>query len=337
MNLIPHSNGIKRVKKRKALTPKALVKIIALTLLGILVSGFLFQKVKDFIGNERIESSLNYAKVDDKRMEYKVSGSGDYTVVFDGSIGANLYEWNEVCKKAQSELGVRTFVYNRRGYGFNENVGEENPTKQAEELKILLRKAGVSGNLIFVGEEYGSLIATAFAKLYPESVKGMVLVKPLDEEKIKDTEFKKSIRWKYYKSKVESVGASIGLTTLLDSMNLAISIDGFEENLPKGVVEEYKVHKNQSNYRTAIYDELKALYTYTDTNQTNGMFNNIPLYIISKEEEDSLRRLGNKDLTMVYETSIESPLVSINDSNAIVTGISYTLKEAKKIEKLSNR
>ena len=54
-------------------------------------------------------------------MEYNYGGSGDYTVVFDGAIGTTLYQWNDVCKKL-NEMGVKTFVYNRSGYGYSKYV-----------------------------------------------------------------------------------------------------------------------------------------------------------------------------------------------------------------------
>jgi len=337
MNLIPHSNGIRKLKMSKEKNKSQRIKIIIFIILGIFLIGFLFQIGSNFIGNEKIEARLSNVKIDNKRMEYKVSGDGDYTIVFDGALGANLYEWDETTKRIEKELGVKTFVYNRNGYGFNENAGIKTPNQQAEDLKILIRKAGVTGNIILVGEEYGSLVATNFAKLYPESVSGLMLIKPFSEEIIKGEEFKESIKGKYYKSKIENMGASFGLTILLDKLGVAFSVDGFEENLPKGADEEYSIQKNQKKYRQTINNELEALYKYKDESQVEGLVAGKPLYIISNEQNDPLSKIGSAELTIIYTTESTQVVISSTDTDSVVTGISYIVKEAKRIERKNNK
>lgn len=337
MNLIPESNGLHRIRMKSKLTLMQWVKRISIVLLIVIGSGFVFQIISNFIGNEKVSQRLNYAKIDNKRMEYKVSGSGDYTVVFDGAIGTNLYAWNDVCKKVEKSLGVKTFVYNRNGYGFND-IGEKKSTNdQAEDLRVLIRKAGVSGKLILVGEEYGSLVITDFAEKYPELVAGVVLIKPLSEENLKSSEFKKSIRGKYYRSKIESLGTSFGLTTILEKLGLTYSVDGFEENLPKGADEEFSVHKTKKNYRQAVSNELEALYKYQGDYQKENMLSNVPLYIISNDENDPISKIGDKELTTIYTTESNKGIISSTDSDAISNALSLVFKEVKKIEKRMNK
>lgn len=337
MNLISESNGLKKLNMKEKWTFKKWIKVISITLSLIILSGFLFETVSDFIGNEKIKQRLNYAKVGNKRVEYSYGGSGDYTVVFDGALGANLYEWNEVTSRLQKEFNVKTFVYNRNGYGFNEASDVKSPEEQAKDLKILLRKAGVSGNIIFVGEEYGSLVMTNFAKLYPESVTGLMLINPYSEDFIKSNEFKSSIKWKYYRSKIEKLGSYVGLTKLLDKFNLAIKISDFEENLPEGADEEFKVHKNQKAYRTAINNELNSLINYSGDSQESGLVSGKPLYIISNDDNgDALSKLGDKDLTTIYRTDSDKTLISCTNSDAVINGINSIIKEAKKLAKKSS-
>jgi pimeloyl-ACP methyl ester carboxylesterase len=337
MNLIPESNGLKKLNMKRQFRKKVWIRNSVIGVLGIFLLGFLFQVVTDFIGKENISARLNYAKIESKRMEYKTGGSGDYTIVFDGAIGANLYEWDKVCEKVQSELGVKTFVYNRRGYGFNESLKGETPSKQAENLKILLRKAGVSGNLIFVGEEYGSLVATNFAKLYPESVQGLVLIKPLSEDTLKSDEFKNDMKWTYYKSNLESVGTRFGLTTILDKLNMTIKVDGFEESLPEGADKEFNIHKNQKAYRDAICNELNNLYNYSDDSQVAGLVAGKPLYIISNDDNSPLSKLGTADYTTLYKTESNKSVISLTDSDSVKAAIANVVKEARRIEKKVNK
>lgn len=333
MNLIPESNGLRKVNMKRKLTPIELCKRIALILIVIFAFGFLYQTISNFIGKEKISSRLSYGRVDNKKMEFNTAGSGDYTIVFDGAIGANLYEWDELSERVEEDLDVNTFVYNRRGYGFNDGGDPRTPSEQASDLKILLRKAGVSGKLILVGEEYGSLVMTNFAEMYPEVVSAMVLVKPISEEGIKSGEYKNQIRFKYYKSKIESFGTSFGLTSLLNTLGLTYDMEDFEASLPRGADEEYSVHKTKKNYRQAISNELGNIYNYEDTSQIDGLMAGKPLYIISNEEENELTKLGDDELTKVYKTDSDKRIVSIDDEETIYTGISVVLKECRKMDK----
>ena len=79
MNLIPESNGFKKVNMREKADAKVWIRNIIFIILGIFALGFLVQVVNNFLGNEKINPSLNYAKIDNRKMEYKLSGTGDYT------------------------------------------------------------------------------------------------------------------------------------------------------------------------------------------------------------------------------------------------------------------
>lgn len=334
LNLIPESNGLKKVNMKEKVDAKQRIKKIALIIASIFIFGFLVQNISNFIGNDKISSSLNYAKVDNKKMEYKYSGTGDYTVVFDGAIGTNLNEWHYVIDGLKDKgVSVKTFVYNRRGYGFSDAPSGETTEKQAENLKILLRKAGVSGKLILVGEQYGSLVMTDFAKLYPESVAGMVLVNPYSESTIKSDEFKKEIRYDYYKSKVEKSGTQIALTKIIDKLNFDYHVQEFEDSLSPDELKEFDILKDQSAYRKAVNNELENLYNYSADNQISGMLDGKPLYIITNNEDEAVQDIGSKDLTTVYLTKSTSPVMSVTDPSTIVTGISNVVKSAKKISK----
>lgn len=337
MNLIPESNGLHKVNMRENLSPIQWIKRISTILAVILGFGFIFQSLSNFVGNEKVRQRLNYVKIDDNKIEYKVSGSGEYTIIFDGALGTNLYAWNDVCKKVEKELGVRTLVYNRDGYGFNTIRDKKDIASQTEQLKNLITKLGLTDNLILVGEEYGSLIMTNFAKEYPDLVSGMVLIRPLSEENVKSDEFKKEIRWKYYKSKIEALGSSFGLTTLMDKLGIAYSIEGFEENLPKGADEEFSVHKTKKDYRKAVSNELENLYKYSGESQSDNMLSDKPLYIITNKENDPVSKIGTSKLTNIYYTESQEDIIASTDKEAITSGISLVLKESKKIEKLLNK
>lgn len=334
MNLIPESNGFKKVNMKRKISYIGWVKRFLILIVGIFVFGLVFQAITYFVGNEKLNSSLNYTKVNGNKMEYNFKGSGDYTIVFDGAVGTTLYQWDEVAKKIREELDVKTFVYNRKGYGFSDIAEFRTVREQAMDLKILLRKAGVSGKLILVGEEYGSLVMTNFAKEYPDSVSAMMLINPYSEEKIKTDKYKENIKKTYNKSKIEAKGTYFGLTILLDKLGKDITVKEFEDNLSEEVKKEFDIQKNRTSYRKAVESEFENLYKYNDTSQEEGILSKKPLYIISNNDDSSsLTMLGDEDITTLYETSTTGSLISASDPDSIVNGLTKIMKERKKIDK----
>jgi len=332
MNMIPESNGLSRLEMKQKKSRGKLGKRIIVTIVLILLIGIIFQSISNFIGGEKIERVLNYVKVDNSRIEYQVKGTGDYTLVFDGAIGTNLYQWDGVIEGIDENLKVKTFIYNRNGYGFSD-VGEyKSPKKQAEDLKILLRKSGVSGKIIFVSEEYGSLIATNFTNLYPESVAGMILIKPLNEEVVKSNDYKQKIKMEYYKSIIQTVGSDFGLTTILDKFQLTFEVNRFKESLTEKKREEYDIHKTKKNFRQAIQNEFSALYFYDDESQIPALMTNKPLYIITNDENDSMSKLGDEKNTTIYKTESTEDVMSITDKETVIDAITTVVKEVKRLE-----
>lgn len=334
MNLIPESNGFKRVNMKRKLSYIQWLKRFMILIVVIFVFGLIFQIGNYFIGNEKLKSSLYYAKVNGNKLEYIFKGSGDYTIVFDGEIGTTLYQWDELTQEIRDELGVKTFVYNRKGYGFSDIGKDRTPSEQAEDLKILLRKAGVTGKLILVGEEYGSLVINSFAEKYPDIVSGVVLVNPLSENLLSGDEFNKEIKRKYYKSKIESVGTYFGLTILMDKLGWDITVSEFEDNLSDEVKSEFEIQKDRSSYRRAVESEIKNLYEYNYTFPKAGILDDKPLYIISNNNySNHLKELGSNDLTTIYNVDSDSNLLSASNKDDVITGITKVIKDCKKIKK----
>lgn len=334
MKLLSHSNGLYKLDKEKINKIKIL-KRCAIFLVVLLAIGFLIQSINNIIDNSKLKSRFKYVRLDGKKIEYKLKGSGDYTIIFDGSIGANLYEWDKVCKIIENEDKVSTFIYNRRGYGFNDGGLRLTPEEQAKQLKLLLRKAGATEPYILVGEEYGSLVSTNFAELYPDSVAGVVLINPINEESLTEKETKKNIYIPYLRSQIEYAGASVSLTSLLDKMNLALENQTFISSLNENELEEFNSFKNRKNYREAIRNEIENLYKNTSDSQYEGSLAKKPLYIISDNESEPLVKLGSSDITTLYVESSDEDPFAVVDPESVVNGINTVIKQAKKLAKSS--
>lgn len=102
-------------------------------------------------------------------------GQGDPTVILIHGLGGNSYHWALV----QPALAATTRVcaYDRAGYAWSDpGPRPRSPLQNAHELQTLLTAAGITGPLILVGHSWGTHGAQVYAELYPESVRGLVLV-----------------------------------------------------------------------------------------------------------------------------------------------------------------
>lgn len=335
MRLLSHSNGVYKLNKDKVSKRKVLKKFI-IFFLGLLVLGVAIQLITNIVDNTRLKSRFKYVRIDGKKMEYKfkAGANSNYTVVFDGSIGTNMYEWDKVCKSLE-ENNTSTFIYNRRGYGFNDGGDIITPEDQAKDLKLLLKKIGAPEPYILVGEEYGSLVVTNFINLYQNSVAGVVLVDPISEEIIKTNEFKESIKFDYYRSKFETAGTNLSLTSLLSKMGLTMENNVFKDNITENELSEYNAFKNKKKYKESVSNELTNLYKATSNSQINGLLSNKPFYLITKNEEDPIKKIGDEASTTVYKKEMDGSPISILDPGVIVNGVNSVLKDIKKITKKS--
>lgn len=328
MKLLPYSNGLRKVSMKKNRTPKEVAKLILIIVGIFLLVGFVYQKISNFIAKETLRQGVDYTTVDDRRMDFRLEGEGNYTVVFDGDIGGNLEQWTPVVDEL-SDDNVSTFVYNRRGYGYSDSGSERTPEEQAQDLKILLRKAGAPEPYILVGEGYGSLVLTSFAEQFKDSVAGVMLINPLDESYIGTKDYNKKQIITKLRRKIEKVGSNFGLTELLDKLNLDVSLDDFESSLSGEELDEFKTQRTKTKYTTAVYNEMNVLSKGLSDSQKVGVFTGMPYYLITSFDNDNLKNLGDESLTKVYKTETTSTFSGLNNTENVVNGIRYIVKELK--------
>lgn len=325
MNLLPHSNGVRKVNMRKKRNPREVAKLIFIIISIILITGFVFEKVADFIAREKLKPRVEYTTVDEVRMDYILNGQGPCTIVFDGALGANLETWTPITKALEDD-NVTTFVYNRRGYGYSGSGERRTVEEQAQDLKILLRKAGAVEPYILVGEEYGSLVLTSFAEQFSDSVTGVVLVNPLIEDEINTKEYRKSQLLNKIRRKIENIGSKFSLTMLLNRLGLDVKMEDYEESLSEEARKEFVTQRTKSNYTSAVYNELVNLTSGLNNIQKEGVFSGKPYYLLLKKGSTVLENLGDKMLTKVYITKNERNYPSLNDVENVLQGIRYVIK-----------
>lgn len=110
-----------------------------------------------------------------RQAEYARMGSGGPVVVFENGGGQRMRTWSPVF----SEVAKFTtaFAYNRPGFGASGKA--DTPRTGAhivEDLRNLLREVGLAPPYVLVGHSLGGLYMQLFARLYPDEVRGLVLV-----------------------------------------------------------------------------------------------------------------------------------------------------------------
>lgn len=117
-----------------------------------------------------------FAEISQGKLEYATTGNGQATVVFlNGGGPANMDSWGKVYP--QVGTFTRVLAYNRFGDGNSDQVSEaQTGTRVVAALTQLLSVAQCDAPYILVGHSLGGLYANLYARLYPQHVKGVVLV-----------------------------------------------------------------------------------------------------------------------------------------------------------------
>ncbi|MGE0126696.1 MAG: alpha/beta fold hydrolase [Blastocatellales bacterium] len=130
--------------------------------------------------------------IGDYRFHYKDWGAGDPVLVMDAGLCQSLDTWGDVPEKVAAF--TRVFTYDRAGLGSSSRILPPGVEKTAsppdmrtsgqmvEELRALLRNAGVPAPYVLVGHSFGGVNVRLFARKYPNEVAGIVLIDGSNEE-----------------------------------------------------------------------------------------------------------------------------------------------------------
>ena len=163
----------RKMKKILILTPL----IILLCLVGVyfLFPGVMFDLLKK---SERSAAGLEQhsINVNGLRIEYLEGGKGDTLVLIHG-FGANKDNWTRFAKHLTSHF--RVIAPDLPGFGESSLApdGVYTIRVQAERLKAFVQALGIK-SLHLGGNSMGGNIAGAYASLYPEDLKSLLLIAP---------------------------------------------------------------------------------------------------------------------------------------------------------------
>lgn len=122
---------------------------------------------------------LNTVDIGSTKLSYRLFGERkDNIVVIENALGSCSSEWWHIAEAISEQAIVLT--YDRAGYGKSSlSQLSRTPRNIAEELHNLLDKLNIVENITIVGHSQGGLYAQQFARIYPNMVRGLVLIDPL--------------------------------------------------------------------------------------------------------------------------------------------------------------
>lgn len=336
MKFIPYSNGFYKIRHKKIIKPGNIFKKIIFTIIFILLSGVIYQYISDKVELEDLSTKNKYVKIDNKKYYFKSIGDKKPTIILDSNIGFGLDQWTKIQNQIKDIYGLRTFAYDRAGYGFSEFGKQRNPEEQARLLRMILKKLGLNGPFILLGEEYGSLVMCSFAKAYPELVQGVVLINPINEEALDNKDYMKQFDKEIIPRYIEKVGSYFGLNELLFKLGFFNNSDSLSEHMNTEELKTYNIFRTRKNYTSAYYSELKNITSMTSKSQSKDMFNNLPFVIVVnnneyKAEQENLSSLGNEKLTkIINENSNTDSTISMENNDSILDAIKFIVDNLPK-------
>src|ERR1700737_2248833 len=114
------------------------------------------------------------------RLYLYCQGQGNPTIVVSPGVGVWSLQWSKI--QGALAQDTRVCTYDRDGYGWSD-LGVSTPTAKqaAEELHVLLQRAGEPGPYVLVGESYGGYVTRLFVEKYREDLAAVVLLESAHE------------------------------------------------------------------------------------------------------------------------------------------------------------
>lgn len=236
---------------------------------------------------------------------YKVFGKEPVEIVIEMGLGSCASEWIPFAKQLGKEYGV--LVYERAGINQSaRSKGERTPHNIAVELHELLHQVNHQEKMILIAHSQGGLYAQQFCRLYPDLVKGMILLDPLSA---KDSEFKERLTKKEYKKSGVDKSQNFKIMRTLAKLKLGGITKRMLKNAPPFYY--YKEYSQEETtdilscadsvmYASTVLEEYQCAHEPEEikglTDATN--FPDIPLILITHSSElaieESMKFGGNR-------------------------------------------
>lgn len=273
-------------RKRKRIWIKILIVISI-----ILLIGGIWQKIMMENESHRLTPKGELYNVNSHDMHLYSIGKGDSTVVFISGSGTPSSFTDFYYLQSELQNHAKTISFDHAGYGWSEktNIPRKVDTL-VKELHDMLEKSNQTAPYILVGHSLASLEAIRFAQLYPDKVKGIVLLDGGSPEfYAEDSEFKS-----FLLNRVSAGLRVTGINRGLGSIGIILPFTG--ENLRYSLLPDDLKDIDISMYYNQIGNEsnlgvISNLNENAETVINYGHLKDIPLHILSSDSGEEWEKV----------------------------------------------
>lgn len=236
---------------------------------------------------------MNKACLKDCELTYKIFGSGKVNLVIEMGLGAAAGEWWQVAQHLSDRYTV--LLYER-----NKSVKtERTPENIARELFELLQTVSCEERIVLLAHSQGGLYAQQFARLYPDMVRGVVLLDPLSAN---DNRYKEVFTPKEQKLSGFDKSANLVIMKRLADLHMGFLIKALMKNAPpfyyyrdfsKDAADYILNSLTKSSFHSSALEEYRLAHTeqYTRPLAEKSDFPNIPLALVTHSSEFSIKEI----------------------------------------------
>jgi pimeloyl-ACP methyl ester carboxylesterase len=259
-------------------------------------------------------------------LEYRIVGNGESTLILETGIGGSFYNWYSFIQEIKKHFTV--VLYHRAGYG-NSPISEKARTTKniAEELNDLVEEIGITDKFILMGHSFGGLCAQQYALMYPHKIKGLILVDSTSSnfQKLYDLTIPvmnslisvdERIKINLNTSQQTKEELQLKYTDMIYEYKKILpsqEVSGFEEFMTNPLL--YKVIANEFENFGESSKTIKAM----------GKFPQIPLIVIARDKEISIKSFTENDIpeeeAILYENvwlELQIELSQLSDKGELV-------------------
>lgn len=150
------------------------------------------------------------------KLNYKIFGREKVSIIIEMALGACMGEWMHIANELAVNNGI--LLYERAGINNSDiSLLDRTPMNIAEELHELLQHINHEEKIVIIAHSQGGLYAQQFTRLFPEMVKGIILLDPLSAN---DNKFKELLTDKEYKKSGVDKSANISIMYKLAKLHM---------------------------------------------------------------------------------------------------------------------
>lgn len=249
---------------------------------------------------------------------FRIMGQEPVQFVIEMGLGACVEEWNILTHCLQDKGGV--LIYERAGIDRSEPANSERtPENIAKELHELLGIVNHDSKIILIAHSQGGLYAQQYIRMYPEEVKGVILIDPLSA---RDFVFKEQLTKKEYVQSGVDKSENLLILEKLVKFRLGWFVKKMMKNAPPLYYAEFSKEDEEvilnsytkREHLKTCYQEYLCAHEKKNLQglMEKGDFPDIPLTLIthsSKVAIEESMKFGNNSLE--FATRIEDMWQSV--------------------------